>query len=230
MHSLALTIVLTAATAPAQPTTVEEPTPSAPSAPVLPGSVPDHDPPPATVTSSAKSPPTEPTTGPVAPVTIQTQDGPRVIDLEDEASWEGLSSATKDKLRAERARRQANAQASTEPAKLAPDLPGRDPELPPTRSAPAPRPSGELQGYYKDKERQLVITTAVLGGLWGVLTLTSIGLVSSGRGTPALNGAIGVFTAASGLGTIVSGTLLGAHRNTRPLYFTAARGGVGVRF
>lgn len=230
MHSLTLIIILTTATAPAQPTAVEEPAPSAPSVPVLPGSEPDGDPPPADVTSSARGPSTDPATAPLTPITIQTQDGPRVVDLDDEASWEGLSSATKDKLRAERARREAKAQASTEPAKLDPDLPSRAPELPPTRSAPAPRPGGELQGYYKDKERQLVITTAVLGGLWGVLTLTSIGLVSSGRGTPALNGAIGVFTAASGLGTIVSGTLLGAHRNTRPLYFTAGRGGVGVRF
>lgn len=236
MHSLTLIIALVVATAPAQPTPastpatpVEETTPGAHSPPALPGSVPDHEPPPVTVAPDAKAP-EEPTTSPLSPLTVQTQDGPRIVDLDDEASWEGLSSPTKDKLRAERARRQAKARASTEPAQPAPDLPGRDPELAPTRSAPATRHSGELQGYYKDKERQLVITTAVLGGLWGVLTLTSIGLVSSGRGTPALNGAIGIFTAASGLGTIVSGTLLGAHRNTRPLYFTAGRGGIGLRF
>lgn len=160
MLSLTL-ILLSAATEPGQPAsastpaaTVEEPVPNDSSASVPPETVPDR----------APSDPTA-TSGPTDPVTIQTPDGTRVVDLDDETSWEGLSSATKDKLRAERARRQANAQASAAPAKLDPDVPHRDSELPPIRSAPRSRKNGELEGYYDDKERELVITTAVLGSL-----------------------------------------------------------------
>ena len=161
---------------------------------------------------------------------FKTQDGVSVVDLEDEASWEGLSPAAKDRLRAERARRQAEAVASPEPADEGAHVPGTDLERPPTRSAPRPRNARKLETYYKDKGRHLVIATAVLGGAWAVLISTSIGLASTGSGTPALYGTLGTLTSAAGLGTIVSGTLLGAHRNTRPLYFTAGRGGIGLRF
>ncbi len=216
-------IALTVATEPAEPARDPE-TPAAETG----SRVPSTEVAPAPNSTARNDPPGK--APPVAPVTIQTPGGARTVDLEDEGSWDGLSSSTKDKLRAERARRQAKAVAPTDVAPPATEIPDRDPERPPIRSAPPPRADGDLERYYKHKDRQLVITTAVLGGVWGVLTLTTIGLVSSGRGTPALHSAMAVFTSASGLGTIVSGTLLGAHRNTRPLYFTAGRGGVGVRF
>lgn len=221
---LALTLIaLTAATEPAEPAPNPAATASEPAS-----RVPSTEAAPDPNSTVRRDRPGE--APPVAPVTIQTPDGARTIDLEDEASWDGLSSSTKDKLRAERARRQAKAAAPTDVAPPATEAPDRDPERPPIRSAPPPRANEDLERYYRHKDRQLVITTAVLGAAWGVLTLTTIGLVSSGRGTPALHRAMAVFTSASGLGTIVSGTLLGAHRNTRPLYFTAGRGGVGVRF
>ncbi len=204
-----------------------------------PPALPDEAPSPSTVPSlpaesdaSEPDPAEAPSTAdpePDMPVTVEMQDGRRVVDLADESTWEGLSPTQRDKLRAERARRDAG----TAPLVPAPSEASEQPPAATRRwdagSTNLQRQT-ELQAYYEMKERRLVTSTAVFGGVWGVLTLGALVAAGTGNGSPGLYAVIGVGTGVSGLGTIVSGTMLGAHRNTRPLYFAASPGGLTLRF
>ena len=62
------------------------------------------------------------------------------------------------------------------------------------------RPRAEFRAYYEAKERKLVISTAVLGGVWGVLTVGIVVAATSGRGSSAFYAIARTATAASLLG------------------------------
>lgn len=162
------------------------------------------------------------------PVTVDTGEAQRRVDLVDESTWEGLSPSQRDRLRVERARRESGTEPLAPPAPVPPDAarvrkPGLD-------AGTFARRQSELKLYYETKERRLITATAAFGGVWGVLTLTTLIAAGTGTRSPGLYGVLGLGTGVTGLGTVVSGTMLGAHRNTRPLYFAASPGGLTMRF
>ena len=164
-------------------------------------------------------------------VLIRTAEGEREVSLQDESTWEGLTPRQRDVLRAERARR------------LAPPPPEPEPEPDPepvAASVPSPRlylspgyddgRRDRLRVEFDARERRLIGSTAAFGIMFGVFTLTTVGLLAARVRSPGPYMLTGLGSSVTSVGTIVSGTLLGAHRNARKLYYAASPGGLTLRF
>lgn len=189
---------------------------------------------------------------------------PPGVELFDESTWTSLSVEEKDRLRAIRAeilyqQRQAAGPTSA-PTAPAPRIDPSD--RPPRNDGYARRAHRE---EWEARDTSLATTTAVMGVLWGVGLVTTVVLAVQAKRkvdecSDAIDAAVfdaractsavrtaralsigawfsGTVATGAGVGTIVAGSFLGAHRSRGPSVATAharrlaiSRGGVGFRF
>lgn len=188
---------------------------------------------------------------------------PPGVELFDESTWASLSVEEKDRMRAIRAEiLYQQRQAGVMSASVAP-APRLDPtDRPPRRSEYARRAYRE---EWEARDSSLATTTAVMGLLWGVGLITTVVLAAQVRkevddcsdsiddvnfDASACTSTIrnvrgltigawftGVVATGAGVGTIVAGSFLGAHRSRRPSFAGAEGrrvalrpGGIRIRF
>lgn len=182
---------------------------------------------------------------------------PPEVDLNDEATWAELKPEQKDELRAIRARNQLRASGNEDAVADEPKAESGpvDRERAPGTRRSTRRRSAEAQ-WWEARDQQLVGTTVGFGVTWGVTLGAALALIaaqqqgnsdcttdlqSSGetgrcetaaRRNANLAAPIYVLGAVSGIsliGTIVSGSLLGGHRNAKPFVVAApSHLGLGV--
>lgn len=182
---------------------------------------------------------------------------PPGVDINDETTWSDLKPEQKDELRAIRAKMRAKASPPPMGVEREAERFPSDEDRPPLH---ARRTSSAKEEYWYQREHSLVVSTAAFGVTWGVSTI-ALALIlnanlngadecnrdaSAGIGADSCDRAVerttnlvvptylfGAVSGASFIGTVVSGAMLGAHRNTKPLIFSDGRGlnmGVSGRF
>ncbi|MEM6993082.1 MAG: hypothetical protein AAF721_21395 [Myxococcota bacterium] len=205
--------------------------------------------------------PREPAPDPFAKVT--PPGFPDFVDLNDESTWVELEVAQKDELRAIRARSLAAAAEGRESAPKPSPPADTSSEAREALGPPRPaRRDQERIAWWEERDARLVNLTLGFGITWGlssILTAIILGVhfntidkceqAATTLATPDLDRCAGsarrssklaipgylMATVASGsmIGTIVSGAILGGHRNTRAFVLTPVAGrrvvGVGLR-
>lgn len=199
--------------------------------------------------ASASEPPVESTVNPFQKTTVSGFDDN--VDLYDESTWADLEPEEKDKLREIRAKKRTTVPGVQKNLSL---LPVDDNELPPILKSSEASRSSRNQDWWYSRDNKLTNLTIGFGVTWGI-SVAATAIIWSVHAKNAnqcdseedivsdrcMNGVkqslslapLGYITSSvagiSLLGTIVSGAVLGSHRNAKP-FISASRNSIGIGF